>query len=84
MIRTRYHTSYLVYHTHDTTTAATLIQVIVQSVAASCFLLLLYVCTIQGIARARFASGSSLSFFMKHFLYANLVGALFLIRTSIW
>ena len=76
-----YQVSHILYHTYDTTTAATLLQAILQSVAAFCFLLLLYVCTIQGLARARFASCSIPFCFMKLFFNANLVGANFLIRT---
>ena len=41
---------------------------------ASCWFLLLYVCTRQGLARARFASWSTPSCLIKHF--ANFVGAL--------
>ena len=44
-----------------------------------CFLLLAVVVRLDhtGLARARFGSWSTPSCFMKHFLYANLVGALF-------
>ena len=72
-----WHVSYILYHTYDTTTAATVLEVTLQSVAAYCyFLLLSYVCTILGLARARFASWYS--FFIKHFYIRIWCGHFFL------